>query len=154
VIVVADTSPITALLRIKKADLLLELFEEISIPEAVRSELLRYHHSLPRWLVVGTAQNESELSKLRIELDAGEAEAIILAQEIQSDYLLMDERKGRRIAMSKGLRVIGLLGIVLLAKERKSISSAREMLAELEKTAGMYLASSLRETALRSVGEK
>lgn len=49
-IVVSDTSPVTALLTVGEADLLPALFTEVAIPEAVRSELLRSHPSLPAWL--------------------------------------------------------------------------------------------------------
>jgi len=49
-------------------------------------------------------------------VDAGEAEAIELARELHADQLLMDERKGRRLAVQEGIPVIGLLGVVLLAR--------------------------------------
>ena len=66
---------------------------------------------------------------------------------------MIDERKGRRIAEGQGIPVIGLIGVVLLARERKIIPLARELLARLESEAGVYITESLRERALRSVGE-
>lgn len=49
-IVVSDTSPITALITVREIELLQNLFGEVFIPEAVRVELLRSHSELPDWL--------------------------------------------------------------------------------------------------------
>jgi predicted nucleic acid-binding protein len=51
-IVISDTSPLTALLTVKSADILVQIFREVIIPEAVRDELLRSHTHLPGWLRV------------------------------------------------------------------------------------------------------
>jgi hypothetical protein len=59
-------------------------------------------------------------------VDLGEAEAIELAREVNADWLLIDERKGRKLAREAGLPVIGLLGVVLLARRNSLIPSARE----------------------------
>ncbi len=98
-------------------------------------------------------QDAAEAVRLAGVVDVGEAEAIELAKELSADWLLMDERKGRRVAMQEGVRVIGLVGIVLLAKRRQLTPSARTLLERLESEAGMYLAEAVREEALRSVGE-
>lgn len=152
-IVVSDTSPLTALLTVGQADLLLKLFREVVIPEAVRTELLRCHSPLPNWLRVLPVQNKSKAQSYAQLVDAGEAEAIALAEEIKADQLLIDERKGRRLAREQGLPVIGLLGVVLLAKQAKLIPSARVLLDSLDREAGIYLSDDLRNTALESVGE-
>lgn len=83
----------------------------------------------------------------------GEAEAIELAKELRADRLLIDERKGRRLAVAEGVPVIGLLGVVLLAKQTQLIPSARATLLRLEQEAGMYLSDPVREQALQAVGE-
>ena len=152
-IVVSDTSPLTALLTIGEADLLPKLFTEVVIPRAVRDELLRSHASLPAWVRIELVHDASETVRLSEVVDAGEAEAIELAKELKADWLLIDERKGRRLAIQEGLRVIGLLGVLLLAKRRQVIASARMLLHRLENEAGIYLAEGVREEALKSVGE-
>lgn len=50
-------------------------------------------------------------------VDEGEAEAIELAKELQADWLLIDERKGRRLASQERVPVIGLLGVVLIERD-------------------------------------
>lgn len=152
-IVVSDTSPLTALLTVGQAELLTKLFHEVIIPPAVEKELRRSHPTLPDWLHVVRVQNLAQAKNYSQLVDEGEAEAIALAEEIKADRLLMDERKGRRLAREHGLPVVGLLGVILLAKQARLISSARGLLDRLDQEAGIYLAEELKAEALKSVGE-
>jgi hypothetical protein len=152
-IVVSDTSPLTALLTVGEANLLTQLFDEVVIPEAVRNELLRNHARLPAWLRAASVQNTAQAGKYAQLVDAGEAEAIELALELHADRLLIDERKGRKLAIQEGVAVIGLLGVVLLARRKALIPSARALIERLDREAGMYLAPDIRDTALKTVGE-
>ena len=95
----------------------------------------------------------SDTSPLTALLTVGEAEAIELARELRARRLLIDERKGRRLAVAEGVAVIGLLGVVLLAKRRQLISSARVLLQRLEDEAGMYLSEEIKSAALKTVRE-
>lgn len=152
-IVVSDTSPLTALLTVGEAWLLPRLFTEVIIPETVQTELRRNHPQLPDWLQVATVQNLEQVEKYSQLVDAGGAEAIELAQELHANRLLIDERKGRKLAAQEGVAVIGLLGVVLLAKRKSLIPSARTLIERLDREAGMYLAADLRDAALKTVGE-
>jgi uncharacterized protein len=102
---------------------------------------------------VEVVKNPAEAARFSQIVDKGEAAAIELAKELHADRLLMDERKGRRLAMQEGVPVIGLLGVVLLAKRQRLIPSARRLLERLDQESGMYLAAEVRDQALRSVGE-
>ncbi len=152
-IVVSDTSPLTALLTVQQIDLLTRIFGEVVIPAAVQTELLRAHAILPDWLKVQPVGNQTKVQTYLLKVDLGEAEAIALAEELQADYLLIDERKGWRLAQARDLRVVGLLGVILIAKRRGLISSARDLLSQLDEKAGIYLSSDLKNTALKTVGE-
>jgi predicted nucleic acid-binding protein len=152
-IIVSDTSPLTALLSVGEDRLLTSIFDEVVIPVAVRNELLRKHARLPDWLRVAIVQDTAQVGKYSELVDAGEAEAIELALELHADRVLMDERKGRKLAVQEGVAVIGLLGVVLLARRKGLIPSARTLLERLEREGGMYLAPEIRETALKTVGE-
>ena len=152
-IVVSDTSPLTALLTTGEAELLARLFQEVVIPAAVQSKLVRSHRLLPPWLQVKTVQNSARVREYAQTVDIGEAEAIELAHELSADRLLIDERKGRALARREGIPVIGLLGVVLLAKRQRLIPSARALLQRLESESGMYLGADIREAALKTVGE-
>lgn len=67
------------------------------------------------WLRVAAAADQNRVQELREDLDAGEAEAIVLAIERRADLLLVDERRGRRTATAAGLTVTGLLGVLVLS---------------------------------------
>lgn len=102
---------------------------------------------------VVAAQDINHVQRLLHLLDAGEAEAIVLAKEAHADMLLIDERKGRRLAAAEGVHVIGLVGVILLAKRRAVIESAGDLLDRLCREAGMYVAERIVRAALESVGE-
>lgn len=93
-IVVSDTSPLTGLLTVGEADLLLRLFGEVIIPTGVQAELLRTHPTLPDWLRVHHLKDGAKAALYAQSVDRGEAEAIALAEELHADHLLSDERKG------------------------------------------------------------
>lgn len=152
-IVVSDTSPLTALITIGEGELLKNLFGEVIIPDAVEAELLKSHSGLPSWVNVRTLQDTTQARLYANSLDQGEAEAIALARELRADYLLIDERKGRRLAQQLGLAVVGVLGVVLIARSEGLIPSARVFLDRLDREAGIYLADDLKNLALKTVGE-
>jgi predicted nucleic acid-binding protein len=101
-IVVSDTSPLTALLTVGEERLLIKLLDEVVIPLAVQNELLRHHARLPDWLRVAHVQDTVQVGKYTQLVDAGEAEAVELALELHADRVLMDERKGRKLAAQAG----------------------------------------------------
>jgi uncharacterized protein len=98
-------------------------------------------------------KDTTRVKKYLESVDAGEAEAIELALELRADRLLIDERKGRNLAVQEGLAVIGLMGVVLLAKRKGLIPSARTLLKRMDDEAGIYLSAEIRDAALKSVGE-
>ena len=81
-------------------------------------------------------------------LDEGESEAIALALEIRCNLILMDERLGTKIARTEGLSTIGLIGVLLLAKQKNIIPALK-----LKSKAGFWLGASLLEQVLHDAGE-
>jgi predicted nucleic acid-binding protein len=152
-IVVSDASPVTALLTVGQAELLRQLFGEVVIPPAVKAEIERTHQDFPQWLQVRQLRDRAQALVYQRIVDRGEAEAIALAQELKANWLLIDERKGRRLAKEAGVPVLGLVGVILTAKRGRLIRSARELLNQLERDAGIYLTEDVKEVALKSVGE-
>lgn len=116
-LIVADTSPINYLILVEADGVLPKLYGRVLIPTQVRDELLAesapeqvrtWAASPPNWLDVRSpASVDSSL-----QLDPGEAAAISLAQEVKADRLLMDDRDGRAIAASLGLKVAGTLAVI------------------------------------------
>lgn len=151
-IVVSDTSPITTLLQIGRTDLLRELYGEVLIPQAVRDELAAAHPSLPDFFQCVPVANHQAVDSLLAELDAGEAEAIVLAKERRA-MLLIDEVDGRDVAAREGVRFIGLLGVLVQAKLGGFIPSLHEVLKEIEGGTAFFISREMINLALKKTGE-
>lgn len=158
-IVVSDTSPITNLAAIGQLDLLRLLYQKVILPEAVYQELTASGGQHPGaiassldWIEVQASTNQLLVTALRIELDEGEAEAIALAQQVAADLLLMDERRGRAAAERFGLRVLGLLGVFIEAKQQGLISQLKPHLDSLIQS-GFWISQQLYQRVLQAAGE-
>jgi predicted nucleic acid-binding protein len=153
VIVVSDTSAISALLHIGRIEILQVLFGTVIIPPEVRKELLRTHQDLPELLNVREPVEHAAVEDLLKQVDAGEAEAIVLAKEIEADFLLIDEKLGRAVAVRQGVRVVGLLGVLGAAKQRGLIASLRETIEELQREAKFRVSEAVKEAVYRQFDE-
>jgi predicted nucleic acid-binding protein len=135
-IVVADTTPISELAKVGYLNLLYELFERVIIPQEVYSELTTGNHpaveivSTLSWLEVVQIRNPKQVKVLQStsNLDLGEVAAMILAEELKADQLLIDERAARRVAKTRQLPIIGTVGILILAKQRGLIDRVQPIL--------------------------
>src|SRR6266850_3697141 len=123
--VVSDTSPLNYLILIDQINLLPQLYRRVYVPGSVLDELNApetpdlvrpWGKSLPDWLEVShdVGTPAPDLSQLH----AGERDAISLALQLKADALIIDERRGRQEAEKRGLRVIGTLGVLVVAHER------------------------------------
>ena len=153
-IVISDTSAITSLLQIGRLEILPALYHEVIIPTEVASELKRFHATLPAFIRVLPVTNLVQFKKLQAELDDGEAAAITLMLEGRGDLLLIDERRGRKVAVREGLLVVGVLGVLLEARRRKLIPSLAEAIGQLEKIADFRISPQLKLRALQTAGGK
>lgn len=154
-IVVSDTSPILNLAVVGSLELLRSVFGEIVLPPWVAEELDRHGILIqPNWMRVVAAQDREQLAELLRQLDPGEAEAIIVAVELQASLILIDEQRGRRIAADRGLKYMGLLGVLSEAKERRFISECKPILDDMIEQAGFWIGTDLRSRFLIAVGER
>ena len=146
-IVVSDTSPIANLLLVNKLTLLHEIFSNVIIPPAVYREILALEQfgidldefKQINWIEVQQPMESADVEALRKDLDAGESEAIVLALELQADWILLDERQGTKIAETFGLHPIGIVGILIKAKEKKLIDAVIPVIEELRSKAGFWI---------------
>ena len=146
-LVVSDTSPIINLATIGHLHLLPALFTEVAIPTAVFNEVAAPGNNLPgaqeirtaSWVKVLTVPTQPLLPHLLHDLDQGEAEAIVLALNIKADYVLMDEILGRKIAVAHNLRPLGLLGILVLAKQKNLITAVVPLMDRLRVEANFFI---------------
>lgn len=157
-VVISDTSPITNLIQIRQLHLLNIVFGEIIIPQKVYDELIQIENQQPvidaqNWIIIQSVQDTNAVKSLQNRLDEGEAEAIILAREYQADYLIIDERKGRAIAEEFGLKIVGLLGVLIRAKQDGHIKELKPVLNVLIDEVGFFVSRKLYKHILKIVGE-
>ena len=157
---VSNTSPIFNLACL---DLLRDQFGEVWIPLAVETELLRIPDTTVRnkinhareegWLIVRPTTEGGLVRLLAVDLHQGEAEAIALALQIKVARLLIDEKEGRAMARQLGLRVTGVLGVLLRGKKMGQIGVVKPDLDALQDKAGFFIARDLEAAILASAGE-
>ena len=159
--VISNTSPLTNLAAIGQFHLLEALFGQLHIADAVWQELNAGGRRWPgrdevqaaTWISRHQANNQSLVTALCLDLDRGEAESIALALEQQADLILLDERDGRHRAQRLGLTVMGVVGVLLLAKQRGLLAAIKPSLDALREQAGFYLSVTVCDYALRQAGE-
>ncbi|EDZ94421.1 MAG: DUF3368 domain-containing protein [Limnospira sp. PMC 1291.21] len=162
-IVISDTSVITNLAAIHHLKLLSQLYHQVTIPESVYRELVDIDPPVPgtlevqgaAWLKVRALVNRSVVEQLQneVRLDPGEAEAIALAIELQADLLLIDERRGRAEADRLGIKITGLLGILVEAKQKNLITAVKPLMDALIATSEFRVSSALYNQILNMVNE-
>lgn len=151
--VVSNTSPILNLAIIGQLELLHQQFGQVQIPLAVLSEL-KVQEDRPGsreiqaalnvgWIEVQQVSSQLSVQLLQQVLDQGESEAINLAIDLQADRILLDERDGRKVAKSLGLKVTGVLGILLRAYKEGELSSLPDAIDALVNTAGFRISPEL-----------
>jgi len=160
-VVVSDTSPISGLYRIGHLHLFRILYQKVIIPEAVFQELLELKSFgfdleeilMATWIEVKSPSNINNVAILQKELDLGEAEAIVLAQELNADLLLMDEAIGRQVAKREGMTVIGLIGMLTDAKSQGYVLMVKPLLDRLISEANFRISPALYQMAVQYAGE-
>lgn len=158
--IVADAGPIIAFARIRRLDLLRSVVGELVIPDAVYEELVQKGPSRrpgateveqSSWIQKMAVMDRTALIQLPFHLHLGEREAIILAQEIDTQ-LLIDESRGRRVAREKGLEVYGSLRILIEAKPQGLIAKVRPVIQNML-DAGYWIDEALIRSLLQETGE-
>jgi predicted nucleic acid-binding protein len=150
--IVSNSSPLIALARIQRLDLVPAVLHSILIPPAVAREIAPSIPVLPAWGSVKALSSQRSLPTSRGRLGDGEREAIALAIEIGADAVLIDERVARRVAEEAGLKVIGTLGLLLEAKRAGHVTTIRAELDKLVETS-FFLSPQLYDHVLRMAGE-
>jgi uncharacterized protein len=159
-VVVSDTSPIRALAHLALLDVLRQLFGEVIVPPAVVEELERPRSQATPvilshlgFISCRTPGNLARVADFMQTLDPGESEALALAEELQADLILMDERLARRRAAALGLPTLGALGVLLRAKQERIIPAIAPLIDRLRAELRFFMTDDLRADLLRRAGE-
>jgi uncharacterized protein len=162
--VVSNTSPLLNLAIISELERVREQLGEVLVPPAVLAEFrletdragsAAIRRALTEgWIGVEPVANRSFVEVLRRELDAGEAEALVLAVEQGGSRVLLDEQEARRVARTLGLPVTGALGILLAAYRSGRLPSLRIAMLRLREEAGFWIAPALEAELLAQAAEE
>jgi predicted nucleic acid-binding protein len=121
--VVVNATPLIALALIDRLHLLKEMFGEVIVPRPVYEEVVVRGRGKPGadvlsradWLQVASVEAAVTIEPLLLGLDAGELAVLLLARQIEPDWVIVDERLARRVAFAMDLPVKGTLGVLLAA---------------------------------------
>ncbi len=136
-------------------DCLPTLFGEVWVPPAVAEELAAASVALPGEPAfrVRAPGNTNLVRRLRTNLDPGESEAIALAVEVDADLILIDEARGRAVAVTLGLEPRGALGILVRAKAAGIIPAVAPLIVRLRAGLNFRLTDELIARVLALAGE-
>lgn len=159
-IAVADTGPLIHLAEIESL-LLLSIFDELHVPEAVRDEAKKpatvqeflkscQIHSLSVSRVTSFIHDQRLQS-----LQKGECESLCLCEELSIDLILTDDLAVRKIAQKLGLTPIGSLGVIVKAQKlgRISLAEAENLLIRLQDVSSLYVTRAIVEMAIERLQE-
>jgi len=158
---VVDSSVLIALARIGQLDLLHQLADTIHVPDGVYEEVANQGPVRPgtseldqlHWILRRRVSDQPSVNALLSRFGRGEAEAIVLAAEVQADFVILDDATARSVAEQKGQAVVGTLGLLVHAKERGLIERVAPIMNELMES-GFYVDNRLYRTILKQAGEE
>ncbi|MBC8488691.1 MAG: DUF3368 domain-containing protein [Bacteroidetes bacterium] len=126
---ISDTSCIILFDKIGELDLLQRTYGVITTTPEVIEE---YGKPVPDWIEIKTVINKNKQKEFEKIVDWGEASAIALALELKKSILIIDDKRGRKLANKLNIKMTGTLGTLLKAKQRGVIQSVRQLLEKLK----------------------
>lgn len=148
-VIIADSSCLIALSSIDKLRILQQVYERITITPEIENE---FKEQIPDWIIVEEVSDKKKIAILELELDKGESSAIVLAIEKEDSLLIIDEKKGRNVAKRMGIKITGLLGVIIKAKELGFIAKVGPAIEQLERV-DFWISKTLKEKILKRIGE-
>ena len=132
----------------------------VHVPIAVFEEVVQKGAGRPgsaevaqaRWVLRESVRDLASVDRLCARLGRGESEAILLARELVADLLVIDDSAARRVAETEGQRVVGLVGLLIYAKQRGFVTEVKPLLDEMV-ASGFFLDEPRYQSILRRAGE-
>lgn len=157
-VVISDAGPIFSLAVLENLNLLNNFFDEIHIPNAVWEEISLdkstvHFEQISNFFKDKVVEIEGK-NHLTFVMDYGESEAIILYQELEANFLLIDDKKARTYAENLGINCIGTLGILIKAKEKGFIQNLNPLFQKLLQNKRYYSINLLNSILLNFKEEK
>ena len=155
ILVVSDTSAVRCLVYLRKLELLGYMFSKVYVPPAVVLELERVGSWAPAkpFLTQQSPSASGRQLSMCDDLDPGETEAIQLAMELQASYLIIDESRGREVAARLKIPTMGVLGVLLRAKDAGHVDQIMPLIDQLRHGLGFYISDALYVRVRQLAGE-
>lgn len=157
--VIVNSTPLIALANANALFVLRKLYGTNFIPQAVYDEFTQKEDSACRqiikekeWIIVKKVSNDYDRKMYSAKLHLGEVEVMLLAQEENSDVVIIDDNAAKQTAEFLGLPVIGTLGILVHAKRKGIIDNVKNILDEMINN-GFYIGQKLYDLVLNRAGE-
>ncbi|WP_171899640.1 DUF3368 domain-containing protein [Candidatus Marithrix sp. Canyon 246] len=157
---IGDSTVFIGLAKIDKLSLLSSIFQKVYIPEAVYHEIVEkgrekagakdVRESL--WIIKKKVSDYTQVNFLMVSLEVGEAETLVLAKEMEANIILLDEEKARKSAVLAGFKVIGLIGILIIAKQMGLIKNIKAYIEILQEK-NFRISNKIMNKALKQAGE-
>jgi len=159
--IVCDSTALIGLAKIGNLELLENIFGEIFVPNAVFVEVVDRGKGRPgtkevqdaRWIRKRSVKDNRTVEMLVAEMGRGEAEVLVLGKELNANWLILDDERARNSAQSAEFHIIGLGGILLLAKQLGFIPAVKPLLDQLE-SKNFRLGIRVRKEILKKANEK
>ena len=160
-VIISDTTCLSALFQVNELHILQKLYKEIIIPSKVFDELLAlslFNIDITplaklEWLKIKNPTDSPQLQHLLSILDEGEAHAIALTLEMKADLIILDDMEARKIASDYNLDLIGLGGVLIFAKSKGVIPQVKPLLDKIISISGFYLSAKIYHLILKTAGE-
>lgn len=141
-LVIADAGPIFSLAVIDKLELLNVIFDDVKISNAVWEEIsldktVAFYERIEMFFKAKVVQIKG-VNELTFVMDYGESESVILYRELNADFLLIDDKKARKIAENFDIKCVGTLGVLLTAKNKGMIDELKPLFKRLIKNERYY----------------
>ena len=155
--VIVNSTPIIGLADIGQLDLLRQVYDQITIPQAVYDEIITPSvkgqvDENNDWIIVVQIRDTSQKRMYRAKLHAGEVEVMILAQEKNAELVILDDNAAKKTAKYLGLNVTGTLGVLLRAKREGHIEAISPLMDALAKD-HFFIDEKVRGMVLKQAGE-
>jgi predicted nucleic acid-binding protein len=156
-ILIADASALIALASCDSLAVLDALFGTVVVPEAVYFEVAagdRPQSERLRTYLTGKvrAVDMQRYVYLDAFADAGETQAMLLYKEVAADYLLIDDKRGRKVAKINQIKTIGSLGVLLQAKRAGLVPRVAPLIAQIA-ASPVFISENLIQTVLELADE-
>lgn len=128
--IVSNSSCLIILMRLEKLELLQNMYGRITIPGSVKNEVFK-RKKVPDWIDVAKITQPVAYEILEKTLGKGESEAITLCLEAKADLLIVDDLAARKTAQRLGIKVAGVIGILLEAKRLGLLPHIKSLLDQM-----------------------